>query len=579
MLNAGNLAPSASAGGPYAINEGDGLALNGSGTDSEGDGLSYSWDINGDGTNGDALGSAPSLTWAQLQALGITDNGNFTVKVAVDDGHGHVVTATAALTVANVAPTLSLSGPASVNEAAPYTLNLLSSDSGADTITKWTINWGDGTIEDVPGNPATATHTYADGLNNYTISTTATDEDGTFAAGNTVAVTVNDVAPNLTIGGNATVNEGALYTLNLSSSDVGPDTISRWTINWGDGNIQIVNGNPSSATHVYMVPPITCTISATATDEDNTFTAGNQVTVSVKHVVPPASISGPASVNEGEVYTLTLSANPAMNHPISKWTIVWGDGTQPTVVTGNPTSVKHTYAVGPNDYIISATASDNTGTFPANNTVAVTVNHPGPALTITGPAAVNEGVLYTLKLAGKGSGGRAIAGWTINWGDGTANTEVTGNPASVTHTYASGPNTYQITPSATDDMGAVSNSNGVSVAVKHVAPRLVLSGPTSFPPGQPYQLTLTGTPSGNHPLVQVTITWGDGSAPQVVPVSAGQTVVPHQFNSQGTFTIRATVTDDTGTFVATNTLVANLHPHSPGLQLRSTGVNGGDFQG
>ena len=72
-----------------------------------------------------------------------------------------------------------------MNEGSTYTLNLSSSDPGADTITSWTINWGD-SIEIVSGNPASVTHTYADGDANYTISATATDEDGTFAAGNTV---------------------------------------------------------------------------------------------------------------------------------------------------------------------------------------------------------------------------------------------------------------------------------------------------------------------------------------------------------------------------------------------------------
>ena len=35
----------------------------------------------------------------------------------------------------------------------------------------------------VPGNPSSATHTYADGPATFTITATATDEDGTFAAG------------------------------------------------------------------------------------------------------------------------------------------------------------------------------------------------------------------------------------------------------------------------------------------------------------------------------------------------------------------------------------------------------------
>ena len=33
----------------------------------------FSWDVNDDGTFGDATGATPTLTWAHLEALGITD--------------------------------------------------------------------------------------------------------------------------------------------------------------------------------------------------------------------------------------------------------------------------------------------------------------------------------------------------------------------------------------------------------------------------------------------------------------------------------------------------------------------------
>src|SRR6185312_2223847 len=118
-----------------------------------------------------------------------------------------------------------------------------------DTISQWTINWGDGT-QVVAGNPSSVSHTYVDGDANYIISATATDEDGTFAAGNTVAVAVHNVAPTLAISGASDVNEGSPYTLNLSSFDPGTDTITQWTINWGDGT-QVVSGNPSSVSHTY----------------------------------------------------------------------------------------------------------------------------------------------------------------------------------------------------------------------------------------------------------------------------------------------------------------------------------------
>src|SRR5207245_9925455 len=64
-----NQRPVADAGGPYTINEGDSLTLDASSsTDPDGDPLSYSWDVNGDGIYGDATGVSPTLTWSQLNA-------------------------------------------------------------------------------------------------------------------------------------------------------------------------------------------------------------------------------------------------------------------------------------------------------------------------------------------------------------------------------------------------------------------------------------------------------------------------------------------------------------------------------
>src|SRR5207253_2696585 len=96
------------------------------------------------------------------------------------------------------------------------------------------------------GNLATASHTYADGPNQYTIHASSTNDDGTFAAA-PLSVTVLNVAPTLVLLGPGSVNEGSLYTLHLSSSDPGQDTIAHWTIRWGDGTPdQTVSGNPST---------------------------------------------------------------------------------------------------------------------------------------------------------------------------------------------------------------------------------------------------------------------------------------------------------------------------------------------
>src|SRR5205823_14541980 len=114
-----------------------------------------------------------------------------------------------------------------------YTLNLAGSEVGQETITGWTIRWGDGNVQSVTGNPSSATHVYADGPNTFTITASATDNDGTHQAPDSPAVTVNNIAPTLTLSAAASVDTGKPYTLNLSSSDPGQDAISSWTITWG----------------------------------------------------------------------------------------------------------------------------------------------------------------------------------------------------------------------------------------------------------------------------------------------------------------------------------------------------------
>jgi len=168
-------------GGPYTINEGDPVTLDASpSADPDGDALTYAWDLDNDGQFDDASGRSPTLTWDQLQSLGITDDGVYDVSVEVDDAADGTDTASTTLTVVNTAPTLTTHGERWADDGGLYTLNLSPSDPGDDTITGWTINWGDGTIETINGNPASVTHTYTGVGRTYSILAAATDGDGTY---------------------------------------------------------------------------------------------------------------------------------------------------------------------------------------------------------------------------------------------------------------------------------------------------------------------------------------------------------------------------------------------------------------
>jgi hypothetical protein len=467
VLNAGNHAPTVSAGNPYAINEGGTLTLHASGHDADGDTLTYSWDINGDGTYGDVTGASPTLTWARLTALGVTSGSNFSVSVMASDGHGQVVTSAAiSVTIIQVPLKASISGPATINETASYLLHLSSTTLAGKAIQQWDINWGDGTPDTVvAGTTKSVAHIYANGPNDYTISATATDPTSTVAS-NTLNVQVNHVRPRLTISGPAATTEQATYTLNLSGTEKGSHTIAFWTINWGDGTQpQIVNGDPASVTHVFASGPKHYAISATATDDVGTYSAGPRVAVFVRHAPPILAISGSSSIAEGTQYTLQLSGSELGNHTIKSWIINWGDGSAPQTLAGERTSASHVFfARSHGTFTITARAIDDVGTYAAPSGVAVAVEHVPPSLNIIGSSAATAKQPYTLFLSGiEPVQGHTIARWTITWGDGTT-TIVRGNPSSVRHTYAS-KGSFTVSAAATDDVGTYPASSTINVTV------------------------------------------------------------------------------------------------------------------
>ncbi len=179
--------PTANAGGPYLIAEGSPLSLNASGSYSPYP-MTYTWDVNGDGVFGDASGISPTLTWAQLQVLGINDGPRTVpnVRVRVDDGHAQIVDSlVTTLTVNNVAPIVSLVGSPNGVRGQMRMFSFGASDSPADQIAGFTylVNWGDNSSAQSVfpiannGSGVPVDHVYA-ASGTYTVTLTATDKDG-----------------------------------------------------------------------------------------------------------------------------------------------------------------------------------------------------------------------------------------------------------------------------------------------------------------------------------------------------------------------------------------------------------------
>src|SRR5262245_33796403 len=171
--------PVAEAGPDWTSAEGAGVAFDGSGSsDPDGDVLNYSWNF-GDGTTGE--GVAPTHVYA--------DNGTYTVTLTVSDGHGGSSTDSLTVTVNNVAPTATATGPSGGVRGQARTFTFSAGDAGpVDLAAPFTdaINWGDGTTRTITG-PASGVqleHIFT-ASGGYTVSVTATDKDG----GTSVAAT------------------------------------------------------------------------------------------------------------------------------------------------------------------------------------------------------------------------------------------------------------------------------------------------------------------------------------------------------------------------------------------------------
>jgi hypothetical protein len=111
------------------------------------------------------------------------------------------------VSVANVAPTIAITGAASVNEGSPYSLTLGAvTDPGTDTVSSYVVHWGDGSSDTYSSN-GVKTHTYADGPNTYAISVDLVDEDDTHLdRANALSIDVLNVRPSISLTGDATAN-------------------------------------------------------------------------------------------------------------------------------------------------------------------------------------------------------------------------------------------------------------------------------------------------------------------------------------------------------------------------------------
>lgn len=283
-----NQPPTADAGGPYSGDEGSAVSFTGSGTDGDGDALTFSWDF-GDGNT--ATGASPSHTYA--------DDGSYDVTLTVEDGNGGVTTASTTATIANVAPAVDADGD-TIDEGGTFTGSGSFTDPGADTWTA-TVDYGDGSGVQplaLSGKTFQVSRSYPDN-GTFTITVTVTDDEGG-SGSDGAAVTVVNVAPAVAAGADAGVFSGEAYDLSSTFSDPGVnDDPWTYTVDWGDGTSDSGSSSDQSAAitggHTYLVPG-DYTVTVTVTDEDGGV-GSDELTVTVRAVPVAIDIKPGSDVN------------------------------------------------------------------------------------------------------------------------------------------------------------------------------------------------------------------------------------------------------------------------------------------
>ncbi len=290
---------------------------------------------------------------------------------------------------ANTPPVVAANAAAvSANEGGTVSNTGTFSDAQGNSTVTFTAKVGGVTFGTVTKNDALGTWSWsanaADGpAGPFTVTIRATDNQNA-AANATFTYAVNNVPPTISLSGNADVNEGALYTLNLGVvTDPGTDTITQYIVNWGDGtNSGLITGNPANttATHTFADGPANLTNNVTVIDEDGNFLAGG-LEVRVLDVAPEIALSGDDAVNEGSLYTLKLDAitDPGADI-VTAYSIDWGDGNIESF-TVNPanTTKSHTYTDGTISYPIRVSLTDDDGVHSNAGLKWVTVDNVVPS--------------------------------------------------------------------------------------------------------------------------------------------------------------------------------------------------------
>jgi PKD repeat protein len=320
------------------------------------------------------------------------------------------------------------------------------------------------------------------------------------------------------------VTAPASITASTAGSTDSDGTIVSSTINFGDGSAPV---SGSAASHTYSAAG-TYTITGTVTDNlGATASKSAAIVISSSINQPPVAVisATPNSAYAPATISVSAAGSSDPDGTIASSVISFGDGTSASGLTAS-----HTFSVA-GVYTLTAKVTDNSG---ASSTATTSVTVKAPEVIMSSPA--NGALLASqVHVVASGFSGYPVTAMQI-YVDGAIVYSVNSATLDGTITVASGPHTLLV--KGWDKAGRnFSKQLAVTINKPPVASLTLSSG--SILVGGSVTASAANSTDSDGTIASTVISFGDGSSATAVSAS-------HQYKAAGTYTVKATVTDNMG---------------------------------